>query len=121
MQRTPYSPVPNKLLGDKGYICNEIKKEEIRNEGIDLQTPLKKNMNDDRNPLVVKELNKKRRLVETVIGQLSERFNMEKVRAKDIWHLTSRITRKILAHTVAFFLNKSLGNDNLQFENLVRV
>jgi hypothetical protein len=59
-----------------------------------------------------------RRLVETVIGQLTDRFNIERVRARDLWHLTSRITRKVLAHTVAMVINKSLGNPPLKFELL---
>jgi len=115
------SSIPKDLLGDKGYICNEVKKEELLNEGINLQTPLKSNMQDDRSPIVVKEMNKTRRLIETVIGQLSERFNIEKVRARDQWHLTIRIGRKILAHTMAKFLNKLMGHNDLQFDRLVTV
>ena len=113
------SEIPSLLLGDKGYICNEIKKEDLVNEGINLQTPLKTNMKDDRHPLEVKEMNKQRRLIETVIGQLSERFKIEKIRARDIWHLTVRIYRKILSHTVAIFINKMTGNDNLKFDKLL--
>ena len=41
-----------------------------------------------------------RRLIETVIGQLAERFHIEKVRARDVWHEASRFWRKLLAHTV---------------------
>lgn len=41
-----------------------------------------------------------RRLIETVIGQLSERFHIEKIRARDLWHEASRFWRKLLAHTV---------------------
>ena len=111
--------IPSLLLGDKGYICNDVKKEDLTNEGINLQTPLKTNMKDDRHPLEVKEMNKQRRLIETVIGQLSERFKIEKIRARDIWHLTVRIYRKILAHTVAIFINKMTGNDNLKFDKIL--
>jgi hypothetical protein len=59
-----------------------------------------------------------RRLVETVIGQLSQQFHIEKVRARDLWHLTNRIGRKVLAHTVGMMVNKILGNPPLQFECL---
>ncbi len=64
-------------------------------------------------------MNDKRRLVETVIGQLSERFNIEEVRARDMWHLTVRIGRKLLAHTVNCFINHTLGNPILQHEKIV--
>ena len=48
---------------------------------------------------------KSRRLIETVIGQLVGRFHLEKVCARDIWHLSTRLNRKPLAHTVCFWLN----------------
>ena len=51
----------------------------------------------------VQQLLSARRLVETVIGQLGERFNIEKVRARDLWHLANRFVRKLLAHTMAVF------------------
>ena len=55
---------------------------------------------------MVKLLVKTRRLVETVIGQLSERFHLQTVRSWDLWHFTNRINRKILAHTLAFWINR---------------
>jgi hypothetical protein len=107
------------LLGDKGYICSKTRKEEFKSEGINIHTPLRSNMKDDRPKEFVKMINNKRRLVETVIGQLSERFNIEKVRARDMWHLTVRIGRKLLAHTVNCFINHTLGNSILQLEKVV--
>ncbi|MGA8164471.1 MAG: IS982 family transposase, partial [Waddliaceae bacterium] len=55
----------------------------------------------------------------TVIGQLSERFHIEKVRARNLWHQASRFWRKLLAHTVCVKLNIELGNEPLQFEGLI--
>lgn len=107
------------LIGDKGYISEEVKRYLRDYMGIDLQTPLRSNMKDDRDPAFVKQLMKVRRLVETVIGQLSEQFHIEKVRARDLWHLTSRSARKILSHTVGVYLNRKLGREPLQFEGLI--
>ncbi|MGA8164600.1 MAG: IS982 family transposase, partial [Waddliaceae bacterium] len=59
------------------------------------------------------------RFIETVIGQLSERFHIEKVRARNLWHQASRFWRKLLAHTVCIKLNMELGNEPLQFEGLI--
>ncbi len=59
------------------------------------------------------------RLIETVIGQLSERFNMEKVWARDSWHLTNRVIRKIMSHTIAVLINRQLGRKPLQFDCLI--
>ena len=39
-------------------------------------------MKDDRSPQFLKWLKNSRRMIETVIGQLTERFNMEIVRYK---------------------------------------
>jgi hypothetical protein len=44
---------------------------------------------------------------------------MAKVRARDLWHLTSRINRKILAHTMGISLNRMLGREPLQFDGLI--
>ncbi len=76
-------------------------------------------MKDDRDPAFVAQLMKTRRLVETVIGQLSDHFHIEKVWARDLWHLTSRVARKVLAHTVGIFLNRQWGRAPLQFEGLI--
>ena len=86
---------------------------------IDLETPLRANMTDTRDPVFVKNLIKVRRLVETVIGQLTDHLHMVKVRARDLWHLTSRINRKILAHTMGIYLNRMLGREPLQFDGLI--
>ena len=86
---------------------------------IDFETPLRANMTDTRDPVFVKNLIKVRHLVETVIGQLTDHLHMAKVRARDLWHLTSRINRKILAHTMGIYLNRMLGREPLQFDGLI--
>lgn len=108
------------LIGDKGYI-RPLLSEELKWQDIDLQTSLRKNMKDSRDKSLVKQLMSARRLVETVIGQLSERFHIEKIRARDLRHAQNRFIRKLLAHTVGVFLNYSLGQQLLQFEALVQI
>jgi hypothetical protein len=83
-------------------------------------------MQDSRPKDWVKLLKTVRRLIETVIGQLTvsvarrrHRFNIEKVWARDMWHLTSRLNRKLLAHTVCVWLNRLFGLEPLQFDGLV--
>lgn len=106
------------VLGDKGYLCKEAMKEEFNQAGIVLHTPLRSNMKDPRPKMEVRSLNNRRRLIETVIGQLTERFQIEKVRARDLWHLTVRIGRKLLAHTVNCIINFNGGRPILQFEQI---
>jgi hypothetical protein len=106
------------LLADKGLIGADFQQQIKKEAGINLQTPMRDNMQDNRGKDANSWLISTRRLVETVIGQLSERFHIEKIWARDVWHLTNRIARKILSHTVALFINKSIGNEPLQFERL---
>jgi len=107
------------IIGDKGYISAPLH-EDLLLEGIDLETALRENMKDDRDPGFVKMLVSVRRQIETVIGQLCERFHIEKVRARDLWHITSRLYRKLLGHTVALFINHLHGSEEpLQFDGLV--
>jgi hypothetical protein len=96
-------------------------KAELAKQSLDLQTSLLKNMNNLRLKAAFDQLMKARRLVETVIGQMTERIHSEKVRPRNMWHLTNRFIRKCLAHTVGVFLNKLLGNQPLHFEALVEV
>jgi hypothetical protein len=106
------------LIGDKGYLSAPLQ-HELRQVGIDLETALRSNMHDSREPDWVALLKRLRRLIETVIGQLVERFSIEKVWARDLWHLTSRINRKLLAHTICRWLNRH-SSEPLQFEHLVK-
>jgi hypothetical protein len=50
-----------------------------------------------------------------------ERFSFQKVLSRDLWHLTNRIIRKLLSHSIAVFLNRSLGRDNLHWVNSIKV
>lgn len=106
------------LIGDKGYL-GAFLKADLMAAGMDLQTPLRSNRHDDREPQAVARLRRVRRRIETVIGQLTEQFQIEKVRARDRWHLTSRLARKVLAHTFGIFINRSLGRPDLQLAGLI--
>ena len=106
------------LIGNKGYIKPSLKSD-CHSYGIDLQTPLRKNMIDGRPKWFVRQLMKIRRRIETVIGQLVDYFEIERIRTQDTWHLTSRIARKLLGFTVGTYLNIQVGNESTQFEWLI--
>jgi len=107
------------LLGDKGFIRPKLINE-LALRGLYLQTPVRQNMEEARPRQFLSWITSTRRLIETVIGQLSERFQIEKVRARDLWHQASRFWRKILAHTVCVKISLSLGHNPLQFERLIQ-
>ncbi len=106
------------LLGDKGYI-RPLLKTELAAQGIQLETPLRKNMNETRDRRYLKGMNTVRRRVETVIGQLSEHFGIERVWARDLWHLSNRLFRKFLAHTIGVYFNRMQGHEPIQLEHLI--
>jgi Transposase DDE domain len=59
--------------------------------------------------------------IETVFGQLVERFQAKRVWARDLWHLTSRWMRKFLSHTLAvFFCVQTQQRSYLKFAELIR-
>jgi len=107
------------LIGDMGFIGDDLQKQLKEEYEINFQTPKRKNMPDDRSPEYVGAMKSMRRLVETVISQLTGRFNIAKVWARDPWHLSNRVTRKILSHTMAIFINSKIGRDPLKFDGLI--
>ena len=107
------------LEGDKGFIRPRWR-EDLERWGLHLQPPWRRNMKETCPVEAVKALNRDRRLVETVISQLTERFHIQRIRARDLWHLTVRVTRKILSHTIAVLINCLTGRPPLQLADLAR-
>jgi Transposase DDE domain len=92
------------LLADKGLISEDLRKK-LDKHGIDLQTPLRKNMKDDRPTELVQRLLKVRRRVETAIGQLCEQFFINKITAKTFWHFNAKLIRKVIAYNLKLNLS----------------
>lgn len=108
------------LLGaDKDFIRPELK-EYYYLQCVDFKTHFRFDMADYRSKEAMRILMKVRRKIEPVIGQLTDQFNIQKVRARDLWHLNHRITRKTLSHSVSVILNSQLGHPPLQLENLIK-
>lgn len=108
---------PGLKLGDRNY-WDPLLKRELKSEGITLEASFKMAKYDpwsERSTLI----NHFRYRIETVFSQLTERFQIKKVWARDLWHLQSRLLRKVLSHTLCFLLNQSQGNSPLQFAKLV--
>lgn len=85
-------------LGDRNYWKPALQ-DALREQGLFLLTPYK---SAKREPFGFPiQLTHMRYRIETVIGQLVERFHIKKVWARDPWHLTSRWMRKLLSHSIA--------------------
>lgn len=104
-------------LGDRNYWQPEIK-QRLREQGIQMLAPFKK-ASRDRQPEWSSWLSSWRYRIETVFSQVVERFQIKRVWARDVWHLSSRILRKVLAHTALIVVNRLAGNSPLRLANLL--
>ncbi len=105
------------LLGDRNYWSPRVASD-LSAKGVQLLAPYK-SAKHEKKPWP-RWLTHKRYRIETVFSQLVGRFNAKKVWARDLWHLTNRWWRKILAHTFAVFSAQQLGLDSpLRFAELV--
>jgi len=104
------------VLGDRNYWSPELAKR-LGKEGLSLLAPYKsKKREGKRWP---SWLVQKRRRIETVISQLTERYRAKRVWARDRWHLTSRWLRKVLSHTIAVYFCQQSGLSPLRFAQLL--
>lgn len=104
-------------IGDRNY-WNPDGRPQLLGQGFDLQAPFRKASSD---PMPARSalLSRLRQIIEPVIGQLATRFHCQRTWARDLWHLTSRVTRKLLSHTAAVLLNLRQGNPPLQLNLLI--
>ena len=100
------------VIADKGLIRPELT-ELLAKQNLNLQTPLRNNMQDSRPKEYVNTIMNVRRRIETVIGQLVERFNIQRIRTKDLFHLSVKTGRKILSHTFGFLITGSMQFDGI--------
>ncbi len=84
-------------IGDRNYYAPRLA-EELATKGLRLLAPFRSRKRE-RKPFPHR-LTGVRRRIETVIGQLTERFSAKRVWARDAWHFCSRLLRKVLAHTL---------------------
>ena len=75
----------------------------------------------DPDPARSRRMGRARWVIETAFGQLAERFHLKRTWARDVWHLSHRVIRKVLSHTVAVWLYLTTGRRALDFDELVYV
>ena len=103
-------------LGDRNYWSPELA-ERLGEEGLSLLAPYKSKKREEKpRP---RWLAQKRRRIETVISQITERYRAKRVWARDRWHLTSRWLRKVLSHTMAVYFCQQVGLSPLRFAELL--
>lgn len=105
------------VIGDRNYWDPRLTAE-LAPAGIRLRAPFKKRATDP-DPAGSRVLTRVRWRIETVAAQLVERFHLKRLWARDAWHLTSRVLRKVLSHTLAVGLCVERGYPPLQFARLL--
>jgi hypothetical protein len=105
------------VVGDRNYHSPKTK-EELASMAVELLAPYSSKKRDP-TPRRSALLSRFRYRIDTVFSQLVERYSIKRVWARDMWHLASRLLRKVLSHTVAFLLNHRMGNPPLQLAKLL--
>lgn len=108
---------PGLTLGDRNFWSPKVK-DELRQKMVQLEAPFRKAKHDPQ-PERSRLISRFRYLIDTVFGQLTQQFQVKKVWARDLWHLSSRLLRKILSHTLAVFFNQSQDRPLLNVAGLV--
>jgi len=112
------APATGWALGDRNYWSPRVR-ERLAEHELQLLAPFR-SAKHEKQPWP-RWLTATRYRIETVIGQLVERFRAKKVWARDLWHLTSRWMRKLLAHTLAVFFCQQLGLPSNHFAALAQM
>ena len=104
-----------KLFGDKGYISQPLS-EKLLEQGVQLFTRIKKNMQNKLIHYIDKLLLRKRAVIESINDQLKNVCQIEHSRHRSIWNFTANI----LAALCAYALQPKKPSINLKMEkNLV--
>ena len=103
-------------LADRNYWKPELMAR-LKTQGLQLLAPYK-SAKRQKQPYP-RFLTHMRYRIETVFGQLVERFHAKRVWARDLWHLTSRWMRKLLSHTLAVFFCAQENLSYLRFAKLI--
>jgi hypothetical protein len=95
-------PLGSQGIGDRNYWSPPLS-DELAAAGIRLHAPCSSRSKGP-DPARSAAMSQERWLIEAVRGQLAGRYELKRVRARDLWHLCHRVARKVLSHTVAVML-----------------
>jgi hypothetical protein len=97
------------VLGDKGHISVEEAAELLEKNRVRLPTLPHSNQKKQIAPEIQHLFKAVRQMTETVNGQLSEQFQIEKNHAHTFWVLIAWRHTKLTAHVLCIFINRLLG------------
>src|SRR5262245_66009907 len=94
-------------VGDRGYWSPRVR-DELARAGVAFLAPYQSRKTDP-DPARSRRLSRLRWVIETAFGQLAGRFHAKRTWARDLWHLSHRVIRKVLSHTTAGWINLARG------------
>ena len=109
------------MLADRAYLSETLREQLLAQQGLELSIPTKY---AEPTHLSRAELSKPKRLsrsMETVGSQFCHDLHIKKVLARDLWHLSNRICRKILAHTISVMYCLRENLNPLSLKKLVSI
>lgn len=107
------------IIGDKGYICEELEAQILKTYNVCLLPTRRKNQKAQYPPRFRKLHQKIRRRVETTISQLCDQFNISRIRARTHWGLLTRMNNKFGGFALGVFMNKCLGRKLMALKDVV--
>ncbi len=110
-----------RVPADKGFIAALRQALLADRQGVFVITAPRQRLTTPPSPTLLKVCARLRKGSETVGAPLTERFSVARMRVHELWHFQHRLIRKMLAHTVAVFLNLHLGRPPLALDGLVTV
>jgi hypothetical protein len=105
------------VVGDRTFWSPRLR-EELARHGVTWLAPFRRRLQDPW-PHLSRQLSHWRYRLDTIFGQLVERTHLKRVWAHDLWHLTNRLVRTVLLHTLAVFTNIRAGRPPLQLADLL--
>jgi len=99
------------ILGDKGYLSQNVQIDLFNQANIELETPKRKNQKDYLPQFY--QFKKYRKRIETLFSQLCDQFMIRRNYAKSFDGFRTRILAKITTLTTIQYLNKFLFNRNI--------
>jgi hypothetical protein len=109
-------PPGSEGIGDRGSYNPEMRRL-LEAGGVTLHAPYYHRSRDP-DPKRSRRLASLRYRIETVGSQLTVRYRMKQVRARDEWHLLHRVIRRVLSHTVMICIDVQEINPALSFDRL---
>lgn len=107
------------ILGDRGYISEELELDLLETYNVCLLPTRRKNQTKQYPSDFCRLHSKMRRRVETTISQLTQQFHISRIHARSHWGMLTRFSNKLGGFTLGVFLNKCLGRKLMALKDVV--